>query len=187
MQPASRADDALLLRARRMAQRSRAAAACLPCKANKARCSDYRPCARCKKAGAESLCTDMQSAARFLSTAAGDIQQTSAESGIQVTSTESPVSHSIPVTVGRFENMHYLPDNEISSNFHTVPMPSHQTPQIGHSVAVSNDAHQFSPRFSTTSEAASTYSRMVAMQPWLRTSSDGWRAPYQEEEQVGRP
>jgi hypothetical protein len=57
-------DDALLLKARRMALRTRAAAACMPCKANKARCSDYRPCARCKKAGAESYCIDLQSEAR---------------------------------------------------------------------------------------------------------------------------
>jgi hypothetical protein len=51
----------LLQRARRMAQRSRAAAACLPCKAGKARCNDYRPCARCKKAGINGLCVDPQS------------------------------------------------------------------------------------------------------------------------------
>ncbi len=43
-----------------MAQRSRAAAACLPCKANKSRCSDFRPCARCNKSGTK-LCTDLQS------------------------------------------------------------------------------------------------------------------------------
>jgi hypothetical protein len=46
------ADSALLYRARRMAKRSRAAAACLPCKTSKSRCSDYRPCARCKKSTA---------------------------------------------------------------------------------------------------------------------------------------
>ena len=39
----------MLLRAQRLAKRTRAAAACLPCKAKKARCSDYRPCARCKR------------------------------------------------------------------------------------------------------------------------------------------
>ena len=56
----TRPDDcALLLRARRMAQRSRAATACLPCKANKSRCSDYRPCARCKKIGTI-VCTNPQ-------------------------------------------------------------------------------------------------------------------------------
>ena len=43
-----------------MAQRSRAAAACLPCKASKTRCNDYRPCARCKKAGIIQLCMDPQ-------------------------------------------------------------------------------------------------------------------------------
>ena len=42
-------DNALLLRARRMATRRRAGVACLPCKAKKARCSDYRPCTRCKQ------------------------------------------------------------------------------------------------------------------------------------------
>ena len=51
----------LLQRARRMAQRSRAATACLPCKAGKARCNDYRPCARCKKAGGTEICSDPQS------------------------------------------------------------------------------------------------------------------------------
>ncbi len=50
--------DALLLRARRMAQRSRAAAACVSCKESKARCSDYRPCARCKRAGI--ICKDFR-------------------------------------------------------------------------------------------------------------------------------
>ena len=49
-----------LQRARRMAQRSRAAAACLPCKASKTRCNDYRPCARCKKAGIPQQCMDPQ-------------------------------------------------------------------------------------------------------------------------------
>jgi hypothetical protein len=52
--------DDPLQRARRMAQRSRAASACLSCKASKARCSDYRPCARCKKAGGTGVCTDPQ-------------------------------------------------------------------------------------------------------------------------------
>jgi hypothetical protein len=51
--------DNLLQRARRMAKRSRAAAACLPCKASKAKCSDYRPCARCKKG--KETCSDPHS------------------------------------------------------------------------------------------------------------------------------
>ena len=55
-------DNALLLRARRMAQRSRASTACIRCKSNKVRCSDYRPCSRCRKAGATSTCMDLQSA-----------------------------------------------------------------------------------------------------------------------------
>ncbi len=38
----------LLIRAQRMAKRTRALAACLPCKAKKSKCNDYRPCARCK-------------------------------------------------------------------------------------------------------------------------------------------
>ena len=42
-------EERMLLRAQRLAKRTRAAAACLPCKAKKARCSDYRPCARCKR------------------------------------------------------------------------------------------------------------------------------------------
>ena len=57
--PRTRPDDcALLLRARRMAQRSRAAAACLPCKATKSKCSDFRPCVRCKML--ERACQDLQ-------------------------------------------------------------------------------------------------------------------------------
>jgi hypothetical protein len=59
MQSSRRRDDPLQ-RARRMAQRSRAATACLPCKASKAKCSDYRPCARCKKADGLEICTDQQ-------------------------------------------------------------------------------------------------------------------------------
>ncbi len=51
-------DNALLLTARRMAQRSRAPAACLRCKAKKVRCSDYRPCARCSKATPPCMCKD---------------------------------------------------------------------------------------------------------------------------------
>jgi hypothetical protein len=50
--------DSLLQRARRMALRSRAAAACLPCKSRKAKCSDCRPCTRCKKAGGALICID---------------------------------------------------------------------------------------------------------------------------------
>ena len=41
-----------LARARRMASRKRAETACMPCKAKKAKCSDFRPCARCLKSGA---------------------------------------------------------------------------------------------------------------------------------------
>ncbi len=41
-------DAKQLLRARRMATRNRAAAACKPCKSRKTKCSDYRPCAQCK-------------------------------------------------------------------------------------------------------------------------------------------
>ena len=36
-----------LLKARRMAKRSRSAAACVPCKARKTKCNDFRPCTRC--------------------------------------------------------------------------------------------------------------------------------------------
>ena len=42
-----------LMKARRMATRRRAQAACLPCKSKKARCSDFRPCARCARTGQE--------------------------------------------------------------------------------------------------------------------------------------
>ena len=40
-----------------MATRRRAEAACPPCKSKKARCSDFRPCARCSLLGGEG-CTD---------------------------------------------------------------------------------------------------------------------------------
>ena len=56
----TRPDDCnLILRARRMAQRSRSAAACLPCKANKSKCNDFRPCARCKRLGTK-VCSDLK-------------------------------------------------------------------------------------------------------------------------------
>ena len=56
-------DDALLARARRMATRKRAEAACLPCKLKKAKCNDYRPCKRCLDSGSD-LCVDGSSPAR---------------------------------------------------------------------------------------------------------------------------
>jgi hypothetical protein len=40
-------DHRRLILARRMVTRTRAGAACAPCKARKTKCSDYRPCARC--------------------------------------------------------------------------------------------------------------------------------------------
>ncbi len=52
-------DDAKqLIRAQRMAKRSRAFAACLPCKAKKAKCNDYRPCARCQRSPGEECIDD---------------------------------------------------------------------------------------------------------------------------------
>ena len=42
-----------------MATRRRAGVACLPCKAKKARCSDYRPCSRCKQSGKDH-CSDSE-------------------------------------------------------------------------------------------------------------------------------
>ena len=47
----TQSDYAKLMKARRMATRRRAEAACLPCKARKVRCSDFRPCARCASSG----------------------------------------------------------------------------------------------------------------------------------------
>jgi hypothetical protein len=55
--PAMSADALILMRARRLAKRTRALAACGPCKAKKMKCSDYRPCARCKGSDRE-LCID---------------------------------------------------------------------------------------------------------------------------------
>jgi hypothetical protein len=43
-----RQDRRRLILARRMVTRTRAGAACEPCKARKAKCNDYRPCARCR-------------------------------------------------------------------------------------------------------------------------------------------
>ena len=46
-------DAIQLARARRMASRKRSETACIPCKTKKAKCSDYRPCARCQNSGRE--------------------------------------------------------------------------------------------------------------------------------------
>ena len=46
-----------LIRAQRLAKRTRASAACLPCKSKKAKCNDYRPCARCQRSPGE-VCID---------------------------------------------------------------------------------------------------------------------------------
>ena len=59
MMISSTLDNALLLRARRMATRRRAGVACASCKAKKARCSDYRPCSRCKQSG-QNYCLDSE-------------------------------------------------------------------------------------------------------------------------------
>ena len=53
----TQSDYAQLMKARRMATRQRAATACLPCKAKKAKCNDYRPCARCSLPGGDN-CMD---------------------------------------------------------------------------------------------------------------------------------
>ena len=47
------------MKARRMATRRRAQSACLPCKARKARCSDFRPCARCSQSRKEDCLNDV--------------------------------------------------------------------------------------------------------------------------------
>ena len=54
-------EERQFVRAQRLAKRTRAATACVPCKAKKARCSDYRPCARCKRSTTE-LCVDSEDA-----------------------------------------------------------------------------------------------------------------------------
>jgi hypothetical protein len=59
MQSREEDDAKQLIRAQRLAKRIRASAACLPCKAKKAKCNDYRPCARCQKnPGLEDMCID---------------------------------------------------------------------------------------------------------------------------------
>jgi hypothetical protein len=60
MQQIGSVDRDCLQRARRMAQRSRSATACMFCKVRKAKCSDYRPCARCTKNGGNKFCLDAQ-------------------------------------------------------------------------------------------------------------------------------
>ena len=50
-------DDVMLSRARRMAKRRRTEAACDRCKKQKTKCSDYRPCLRCKSSGGIKICT----------------------------------------------------------------------------------------------------------------------------------
>jgi hypothetical protein len=45
-------------KARQSAKRKRTSVACSPCKAAKTKCSDYRPCQRCTKSGAEAGCVD---------------------------------------------------------------------------------------------------------------------------------
>ena len=47
-----------LQKARRNAKRSRAFAACVPCKSARAQCSDYRPCKRCSDSGKGGYCVD---------------------------------------------------------------------------------------------------------------------------------
>jgi hypothetical protein len=44
-----------------MAQRTRAAAACLPCRITKSKCGDKRPCARCQKSGRD-MCFELPTA-----------------------------------------------------------------------------------------------------------------------------
>ena len=58
----TKSDYAQLMKARRLASRNRAEAACLPCKAKKARCSDNRPCSRCLQSIGEE-CVDATRAA----------------------------------------------------------------------------------------------------------------------------
>ena len=51
-------DRRRLILARRMATRTRAGAACTSCKARKSKCSDYRPCARCRDLRLGECCQD---------------------------------------------------------------------------------------------------------------------------------
>ena len=92
------ADSALLIRARRLAQRSRAAAACPPCKKSKLRCSDYRPCARCKKSGLD-VCMDFPVSNRGYQHAT-DIYQMSVSMDSQPPAQDAPRSGSISGALG---------------------------------------------------------------------------------------
>jgi hypothetical protein len=51
-------DHRRLILARRMAMRTRAGVACAPCRAKKVKCSDYRPCARCRDLRLGGRCQD---------------------------------------------------------------------------------------------------------------------------------
>ena len=62
-QERNKEDTRLLNRARRLAKRSRAEAACLPCKMKKAKCGDIRPCVRCRLSN-EAGCINSSSMAR---------------------------------------------------------------------------------------------------------------------------
>jgi hypothetical protein len=53
----TKSDYEQLMKARRMATRRRAEAACLPCKTKKMRCGNSRPCSRCSKIPGE-ICVD---------------------------------------------------------------------------------------------------------------------------------
>ena len=54
-----------LLKARRIAMRTRASVACSRCKLSKSKCNDYRPCKRCKRSGQQDLCGGRQDIKSF--------------------------------------------------------------------------------------------------------------------------
>ncbi len=60
-------DRRRLNHARRMATRNRVSVACAPCKRGKAKCSDYRPCARCCNLGINNCLQDLEIQSSLLS------------------------------------------------------------------------------------------------------------------------
>ena len=63
-----------LQKARQSAKRKRASAACTRCKGSKTKCSEYRPCSKCKKSGLTDTCTDGDSIYRIPAANCPEIQ-----------------------------------------------------------------------------------------------------------------
>ena len=96
-----------------MATRRRAQSACLPCKARKARCSDFRPCARCSQSGKEDCLNDVVIRGGTLSTSMSAVHTSTADRRLfaAYSSVGSP-RHKIP-----------SPADSLNFNPHIRPKP----------------------------------------------------------------